>query len=543
MNTFFKATNSFETEVEKATSEKNTTELWDVILDICDKAGKSSDDAKACLRAIYKRLNNSDPHIQVQAVTLLDACVSNCGKVFHIEIASREFENEFTKLLKKCHPTVQQKLKESLKKWAEGEFKSDPQLNLVPSLYNKLKSSGTDFTVEMPTKKTIPLSKDPNVVQSAEEEEQIAKAIELSLKETSSSPRSTTSAATSSSLYPTANLASAALASSSTAPPKELRKVRALYDFEAAEDNELTFTAGEITAEKNKKLVQFSDYVEVKNVDSEPQEVEINEEKIDRLLHLLHDADTTNPENDDEEMLRLEREANAMGPLIDSELEQVDRKHAQLTKLSTDLVDALSLYHSLMREPQFQPVNKMYNQFPPNSQPPTGMYHNGSLPPNTSMPPQFMIGQPVNIPPGQQDTHMGQVSLPPQQQSMMGPPPGMMLPPHFIYGESRGGPMPQFGHMNPGLPPGQTAGPNSNVFTGGVPPQQQQQQQQTIQQQGSLTRFPQGLPPNFGPQSVPPGYGPGVSIPSAGSQTVLPSTSSSKQLPGQYASASSTHLM
>jgi signal transducing adaptor molecule len=40
-----------------------------------------------------------------------------------------------------------------------------------------------------------------------------------------------------------------------------------------------------------------------------------------------------------------------MGPLIDQELEGVDRKHAQLTQLSSDLVEALNLYHTLMREP------------------------------------------------------------------------------------------------------------------------------------------------------------------------------------------------
>lgn len=40
-----------------------------------------------------------------------------------------------------------------------------------------------------------------------------------------------------------------------------------------------------------------------------------------------------------------------MGPLIDMELEKVDRKHAQLTQLSSNLVDALNLYHTLMREP------------------------------------------------------------------------------------------------------------------------------------------------------------------------------------------------
>ena len=53
---------------------------------------------------------------------------------------------------------------------------------------------------------------------------------------------------------------------------------------------------------------------------------------------------------DTEEMLNLEAQVNLMGPLIDAELERVDRKHAQLTQLSSDLVDAINLYHTLMRD-------------------------------------------------------------------------------------------------------------------------------------------------------------------------------------------------
>ncbi len=50
-----------------------------------------------------------------------------------------------------------------------------------------------------------------------------------------------------------------------------------------------------------------------------------------------------------------------MGPLIDNELERVDRKHAQLTQLSSDLVEALNLYHTLMREPGPQAVPSSYH--------------------------------------------------------------------------------------------------------------------------------------------------------------------------------------
>lgn len=58
--------------------------------------------------------------------------------------------------------------------------------------------------------------------------------------------------------------------------------------------------------EKAKKIVQFKENVELNMVKDEPENVEINEQKIDRLLYLLHEADPTNPEKDTEEMLKLE---------------------------------------------------------------------------------------------------------------------------------------------------------------------------------------------------------------------------------------------
>ena len=78
---------------------------------------------------------------------LLDACVNNCGKPFKLEVASREFETEFRKLLGKWpHQKVQDKLKTMLKKWAEADFKGDPQLALIPALCQKLRSEGIDFS-------------------------------------------------------------------------------------------------------------------------------------------------------------------------------------------------------------------------------------------------------------------------------------------------------------------------------------------------------------------------------------------------------------
>lgn len=79
-----------------------------------------------------------------------------------------------------------------LKGWAEGDFKSDPQLNLIPSLYMELRES-YDFSNlgDKPAKSAskLAVSKDPNVVSSQQEEDDLAKAIELSLKEVKNSPK------------------------------------------------------------------------------------------------------------------------------------------------------------------------------------------------------------------------------------------------------------------------------------------------------------------------------------------------------------------
>ncbi|XP_019864932.1 signal transducing adapter molecule 1 [Aethina tumida] len=513
-------------EVENATSEKNVEEDWSVIISICDKAGKSSEAAKNYLKSIYKRLANSDPHIGVKAVTLLDACIKNSGKIFHIEVASREFETEITKVITKGHEIVSKKLRESLKRWAENEFKSDTQLVLIPTLYSKLKSQGYEFYTEEPPKKQTPMSRDPNVVESQEEEEQILKAIELSLKESSGSPRTT-----SSSLYPSVNMSSASgTASSAPAQLKEMRKVRALYDFEAAEENELTFTSGEIICviddsdanwwkgsnqrgeglfpanfvtsdlsmepeqflmDKAKKMVQFKDGVDSKSEPKEPDVVEINEGKIDRLLHLLHEADPTNPDTDTEEMLKLEREVNGMGPLIDAELERVDRKHAQLTQLSADLVEALNLYHTLMREPQFgPPVTKVPYGYPgnPNLPPPSSMPFNGYT---QTMPMTQAQGAMAAAPPSMGHEQRGP---PPPQQFM--PPPHHMpgFPPHMM----PGGPNP--GQMPPGVqPPLPHMHPGSDERSRAVDPRFQ-----NLPNFGHQNMPGPNFPPSQGPMAGPP---------------------------------------
>ncbi|XP_063879998.1 signal transducing adapter molecule 1-like isoform X1 [Scylla paramamosain] len=446
----FSASSPFDQYIERATSEKNTGDDWGQIMDICDKVKESNTGPKDCLKSLVRRLNSENPRIVLQAVTLLDACINNCGRKFLLEVASREFEQELRKLITntRAHHKVSERLRECLKKWAEGEFKGDPQLSLIPALYTKLKQDGYDFNVQTdsPKKPSAKYSTDPNVVNNKQEEDDIARAIQLSLQESGGNGSSTSQSSRSSNLYSLASAAltsdSATLSATSSSPPaKEPQKARALYDFEAAEDNELTFKAGEIVVVQDSsdpnwwkgtnhrgeglfpanfvtldlnaetdqprsesgKRVSFSECVEVTEVEgaggAEQVEVtgEVDEEKIDNLLHVLHEADPTGERPDPPQLAILEEQVNAMAPTIDAELEQIDRKHAQLARISTDLVDALGLYHQLMRD--MPSTMSSYYPIPKNPVGAPGQMPAYGLSPTPGMPPHHIYGTPGQFAP------------------------------------------------------------------------------------------------------------------------------------------------
>uniref|UniRef100_A0A8C1E8C3 Signal transducing adaptor molecule (SH3 domain and ITAM motif) 1 n=2 Tax=Cyprinus carpio TaxID=7962 RepID=A0A8C1E8C3_CYPCA len=350
---------------EKATSEMNTAEDWGLILDICDKIGQSRTGPKECLRSIMRRVNHKDPHVAMQALTLLGACVSNCGKIFHLEVCSREFASEVSNVLNKGHPKVCEKLKALMVEWAE-DFRNDPQLSLISAMIKNLREQGVIFPA-VGSQVSSPVQ-----LPAARKEEDIAKAIELSLKDQRQHQQPQVSL---SGLYPSTS-------SLLTSHKAEGRKVRAIYDFEAAEDNELTFKSGEIITildDSDPNWWKGETYqgvglfpsnfvtadltaepemnVQVETIEPEPEPVYIDEEKMDQLLQMIQSADPTDDQSDTCELLQLEAACNQMGPLTDQKLEDIDRKHSELSDLNVKVMEALSLYNKLMNE---DPVYAMY---------------------------------------------------------------------------------------------------------------------------------------------------------------------------------------
>ncbi|XP_071348994.1 collectin-12-like [Trachinotus anak] len=444
-------TNPFDQDVEKATSEMNTAEDWGLILDICDKIGQSRTGPKECLRSIMRRVNHKDPHVAMQALTLLGACVSNCGKIFHLEVCSREFASEVSNVLNKGHPKVCEKLKALMVEWAE-DFRNDPQLSLISAMIKNLREQGVTFpavgsqAAEQAKASPALVAKDPSTSTNKKEEEDLAKAIELSLKEQRQQPQTSLSG-----LYPSTST----LLSSHKS---DGRKVRAIYDFEAAEDNELTFKSGEIitilddsdpnwwkgetyqgvglfpsnfvtadlTAEPEmmkteKKTVQFSEDIQVETIEPEQEPVYIDEDKMDQLLQMIQSADPTDNQSDSVELLQLEGACNQMGPLIDQKLEDIDRKHSELSELNVKVMEALSLYAKLMNEdPVYamyaklqsqqyymqQPANAVQQVYP--GQPASGSYAmSGTAVQGYTVPmEQLPAGTPIPGQPAPSDVHM-----------------------------------------------------------------------------------------------------------------------------------------
>uniref|UniRef100_F1KUL6 Signal transducing adapter molecule 1 n=1 Tax=Ascaris suum TaxID=6253 RepID=F1KUL6_ASCSU len=365
MPLFGEAVSPYDEVIEKVTAETCTSENWTLILDICDKVvAEQSKGAKMCLLSLKKRLNHRDPHVVLLALSVLDSLWCNCGVHFRREVSSREFSQELGYKATHSNRSVGEKTRSMLKKWAENECKKDPSLGLIETLYKNLLSEGHSFDTDPPTK-TAALSTDPNVVQSAEEEEAIARAIALSLDE---SNRVGT-------VYP-----STLNNTTSSTHKCVVRDVRALYDFEAAEDNELTFSSGDVitvtddsdpnwwrgkssrgeglfpasfvTSELNEPELRPND--EDKR---EPQPVRvarIDESVLLECLRLLEDCDPTGERPDPPELAEAEVNSYAQVPLIDARLAEIDKQHNALAQVDIAIRDVLAMYDRAVQQVQYQ---------------------------------------------------------------------------------------------------------------------------------------------------------------------------------------------
>lgn len=137
--------------VEAATRPELDSDDWALNLEICDIINESDDDAKDAARAIRKRLqqieHDKNFNVTNRTLTVLETCVSNCSRRFHVLVMTKDFTQDLVKLIgPKNNPPLelQERVLRLIERWAEA-FKTQPDLGGVVAVYNDLKSKGVTF--------------------------------------------------------------------------------------------------------------------------------------------------------------------------------------------------------------------------------------------------------------------------------------------------------------------------------------------------------------------------------------------------------------
>ncbi|XP_055603080.1 target of Myb1 membrane trafficking protein isoform X2 [Uranotaenia lowii] len=136
--------------IEQATDASLASENWALNMEICDMINESSDGPRDAMKAIRKRLtqNAGKNHTVIMyTLTVLETCVKNCGKPFHVLVANKEFIQELVKLIGPKNdppPIVQEKVLSLIQIWADA-FRSQSDLNGVVLVYQELKNKGIEF--------------------------------------------------------------------------------------------------------------------------------------------------------------------------------------------------------------------------------------------------------------------------------------------------------------------------------------------------------------------------------------------------------------
>lgn len=143
--------------IEAATRPELESDDWALNLEICDIINENDDDAKDAVRAIRKRLQQIEQDrnftITNKTLTVLETCVSNCSRRFHLLVMTKDFIQDLVKLIgPKNNPPIdlQERVLRMIERWAEA-FKTQPDMSGVVTVYNDLKAKGVTFPPKDPS--------------------------------------------------------------------------------------------------------------------------------------------------------------------------------------------------------------------------------------------------------------------------------------------------------------------------------------------------------------------------------------------------------
>uniref|UniRef100_A0A3Q1F0W5 VHS domain-containing protein n=1 Tax=Acanthochromis polyacanthus TaxID=80966 RepID=A0A3Q1F0W5_9TELE len=133
---------------DKATNPSNRQEDWEYIMGFCDQINNELEGPQISIRLLAYKIQSPQEWEAMQALTVLEACMKNCGRRFHNEVGKFKFLNELIKVVSpkylgdKVSEKVKKKVIELLYSWTV----SLPDEAKICEAYQMLKSQGKSCT-------------------------------------------------------------------------------------------------------------------------------------------------------------------------------------------------------------------------------------------------------------------------------------------------------------------------------------------------------------------------------------------------------------
>ncbi|KAG4028358.1 hypothetical protein MFRU_022g00780 [Monilinia fructicola] len=370
--------NAFDEVVAKATDENLTSENWEYIMDVCDKVTGEDSGAKDAVASMIKRLAHRNANVQLYTLELANALSQNCGTKIHRELASRAFTDALLRLAndRNTHQQVKAKILERMAEWA-GTFK-DPDLGIMNDQYHRLKSQNPNLhPPSAPSKSRL------TDLDRQKEEEELQMALKLSIQDKSSQPKPTQSSGSSADPAQSPEVAQPQQVPSGTTAAT-VSRVRALYDFQATDADELQFRKGDIIAVvgsvykdwwkgsiRGKTGIFPLNYVE-KLVDPTPDELQREAQmeaevfaeikNVEKLLTLLSTSSSQLDARDNEEITKLYHSTLAIRPKLIELIGKYSQRKDDFTQLNERFIKSCRDYENLLDASMTQAQTYQYGR-------------------------------------------------------------------------------------------------------------------------------------------------------------------------------------